>query len=98
MSVYAVRYDYSEQAAARDEHRPAHRAFLAALADDGALLLSGPFADSPDGALIVLEADDAEAARALLREDPFQQQGLVESVTVREWALVLGSWLPSNPS
>lgn len=98
MTVYAVRYDYSEQAAARDEHRPAHRAFLATLADDGVLLLSGPFSDRPDGALIVLEADDAEAARALLREDPFQQQGLVERVTVREWTLVLGSWLPPSAS
>lgn len=98
MPVYAVSYEYSDQSAARDEHRPAHRTFLSALADDGVILASGPFSQRPDGALIVLEADDGEAARTLLREDPFQQQGLVERVTVREWTLLLGSWLPEPPS
>lgn len=95
MSLYAVQYDYSDQAAVRDEHRPAHRAFLSALADEGVLKLSGPLVDDPPGALLVVEAADGEAARMLLRDDPFQQQGLVEQVTVREWTPVLGCWLPS---
>lgn len=94
MTLYAVRYDYSEQSAARDENRAAHRAFLGSLAAEGALKLSGPLAGAPDGALIVLEASDEEAVRMLLLDDPFQQQGLVEHVDVREWTPVLGSWLP----
>lgn len=94
MTLYAVRYDYSEQVAARDEHRPAHRAFLGSLAADGVVKLSGPLAGDPDAALIVLEAGDAAAVRTLLLDDPFQEQGLVDHVDVREWTPVLGSWLP----
>lgn len=93
MSLYAVRYDYSDQRAARDEHRPAHRAFLGSLATDGVLKVSGPLVGEPDGALIVLEAGDETAVRTLLLDDPFQQQGLVEHVDVREWSPVLGTWL-----
>lgn len=94
MTLYAVRYDYSEQADARDEHRPAHRDFLGSLAADGVVKLSGPLSGAPDGALIVLEASDAAAVRTLLLDDPFQQQGLVEHVDVREWTPLLDSWLP----
>lgn len=94
MTVYAVTYDYSDDEAARDEHRPAHRAFLGTLADEGALLFSGPFADDVPGALLVVQGDDEGAVRELLREDPFQQLGLVARLGVRAWTPVLGAWLP----
>jgi uncharacterized protein YciI len=95
MTVYAVQYRYSDDAAARDEHRPAHRAFLGSLADEGTLLASGPMGpdtDGADGALLVVREEDPQQVLELLREDPFQQQGLVEQVTVREWTIVLGAW------
>lgn len=92
MSLYAVQYTYSDDAALLDEHRPAHREFLGELAGDGTLLLSGPYADPGfSGALLVFRADDAEELRTLLREDPFQQQGLVQEVQLREWSVVLGA-------
>ncbi len=93
MTVYAVTYDYSDDTAARDEHRPAHRDFLGSLAEEGVLKLSGPLAGQTQGALIIVEAGDPEAVRTLLRDDPFQQWGLVERVEVREWTPVLGCWL-----
>lgn len=95
MSLFAVHYTYSDDTAARDEHRPAHREFLAGLAHDGVLLISGPYADvaeAPDAALLILRGDSAAELVELLREDPFQQQGLVEQVAVREWTPVLGAW------
>lgn len=93
MSLYAVQYAYSDDSAARDEHRPAHRAFVAALAQEGVLVASGPLVDDgPAGALLVLRGDSEVQVRDLLREDPFQQQGLVETVTVREWSIVTGAW------
>lgn len=96
MSVYAVRYSYqatAEAGAIRDEHRGAHRAFLGDLASDGTLLGSGPLTDATGpAALIVLRADSAEDVAELLREDPFQQQGLVESAQIEEWNLILGPW------
>ncbi|MGB6022245.1 MAG: YciI family protein [Ornithinimicrobium sp.] len=94
MTTYAVRYTYSDDTAGRDEHRPAHRDFLADLGADGALLLSGPFPDAdPAGALLLLEAKSGAEVRDLLREDPMQQQGLVDHVEVLEWTPVRGRWL-----
>ncbi|MGB3827896.1 MAG: YciI family protein [Ornithinimicrobium sp.] len=94
MTTYAVRYTYSEDTAGRDEHRPAHRDFLGDLATDGALLLSGPFPEAdPAGALLLLEAKNSDEVRELLREDPLQQQGLVEHVEILEWTPVRGRWL-----
>lgn len=95
MSLFAVHYTYSDDTAARDEHRPAHREFLSALATEGVVLLSGPYAavdEAPDAALLLLRGDSAAELVELLREDPFQQQGLVEQVAVREWTPVLGAW------
>lgn len=95
MSLFVVHYTYSDDTAARDEHRPAHREFLGGLADEGTVLLSGPYADveeAPDAALLLLRGDSAATLAELLREDPFQQQGLVEQVAIREWTPVLGQW------
>ncbi len=94
MTIYAVQYAYSDDTDARDVHRPAHREFLSGLAEEGVLLASGPYAgDGPDGALLLVRVGEGAEALELLREDPFQQQGLVEQVDVREWTPVLGSAL-----
>ena len=95
MAIFAVHYTYSDDAAARDEHRSAHREFLGDLAEEGVVLISGPYAaadDAPDAALLILRGDSAAELVELMREDPFQQQGLVEQVAVREWTPVLGTW------
>jgi uncharacterized protein len=96
MAIFAVQYTYSEDSDALDEHRPSHRAFLSGLAEEGVVLLSGPMerqADGPAAALILLSGDAEEPLRELLREDPFQQRGLVEHVSITRWDPVLGSWL-----
>ncbi len=95
MTMYAVLYTYSDDVAGRDEHRPAHREFLGDLAGDGTLLLSGPFPQAETaGALLVLDATSSDEVHELLRDDPLQQQGLVEAVDVREWTPVRGAWMP----
>ncbi|OLT16681.1 hypothetical protein BJF86_15480 [Serinicoccus sp. CNJ-927] len=95
MSFFVVHYTYSDDTAARDQHRPAHREFLGGLAAEGTALLSGPYAsieEAPDAALLILRAESAADLAELLREDPFQQLGLVEQVAIREWTPVLGAW------
>lgn len=95
MTLYAVHYSYSDDTAARDEHRPAHRDFLGSLAEEGVVLLSGPYAQvegAPDAALLILRGGSAAELAELLREDPFQQNGLVDQVAIREWTPVLGAW------
>lgn len=91
MSLYVVRYRYSDDVAGRDLHRPAHRGFLSDLATEGVVVAAGPLSDEPSEALLLLEGESADQVRELLRQDPFAQQGIIESVEVREWDVVIGS-------
>ena len=89
MSIFAVSYTYSDDVATRDEVRPSHRAFLRALNTDGVVRASGPV-DGGVGALLILEAESADAALAVLDEDPFALRGLVAERGVRQWDVVIG--------
>ena len=92
MPVFAVTYRYPDDSEpARAENRPAHREFLRGLAEEGVLLLSGPYAagEAP-GALLLFRADDKDALLARLREDPFQVHGLVAEVVATGWDPVSG--------
>jgi len=93
MTTYAVTYVYSDDSAARDTHRPAHRAFLGGLYAAGILLASGPVSDDEmQGALLILQGDSAEAVGRILDADPFAQQELVAARAVTEWTVVFGPW------
>ncbi|WP_150243343.1 YciI family protein [Nocardiopsis quinghaiensis] len=92
MAVFAITYTYAaDSAAARDEHRPAHREYLDGLSEQGANLCSGPFGpgEAP-GALLLFRAASEEEALALTEKDPFRLRGLVSEVGIREWVPVLG--------
>lgn len=101
MPVFAVQYDYVDRPDALTEVRPAHRAFLSGLVEDGALLASGPFRLGPGetwppadgtgaGALLLVRAASAQAAAELLEPDPFNTAGLIERRSVRGWVPVMG--------
>ena len=77
--------------------RPAHLARLAALQDEGRLVLAGPCPaiDSPDpgpagfsGSLIVAEFESQETARAWADADPYVAAGVYARVTVRPFRRV----------
>lgn len=72
---------------ARLEVRPAHRDHVAELYARGDIRMSGPFADQR-GALIIYEAPDLEAARALVAADPYTEAGVVEELELREWTVL----------
>lgn len=92
MPVIAVEYSYATAtAAARDELRPDHRAWLAGLVAAGVVLSTGPYADGT-GALILVAAADADAASALFADDPFGRAGLVDAARFTEWTPVLGAF------
>ena len=91
MSIIAVNYDYdAAQLPELAEHRPAHRAFLGSLHEEGKLLASGPLGSN--GALIVLNVEDREAALSLLDSDPLFINGIVETRVARTWNPTLGPW------
>jgi uncharacterized protein YciI len=92
MTTFAVQYTYDQRADLRDEIRAAHLDYLLGLAERGLLLGSGPYADGPDGALLVFAAADRAVLDGLVAADPFAQAGIIADLQVREWTLVLGPW------
>ncbi|NJC21924.1 hypothetical protein BJ994_001000 [Arthrobacter pigmenti] len=90
MSVFAVEYVYgAEAAAARDEHRPAHREWLNGLVKQGNVLASGPFVDNA-GALLLFVAESEADLNELLKQDPFATAGTISAVKTTQWNPVVG--------
>jgi uncharacterized protein YciI len=67
--------------------RPAHRDYVAELHERGEIRMSGPLADQT-GAIILYEAPDLEAARALVEADPYAKANVVEELSLREWTVL----------
>jgi uncharacterized protein YciI len=80
----------------RIDTRPDHLAFLETLNAEKKLAFAGPFLDEdgkPFGSLVVVEAPDLSAAKALSAADPYAKAGLFETVEVRQW-----NWTFNKPS
>lgn len=90
--IIAVRYDYTTD---RDlsETRPLHREFLRGLLDAGSLVTSGPL-PAANGALLIMEADSPEAALLVLDADPFLTGGFITRRVAEEWQPVIGRLAP----
>jgi hypothetical protein len=82
----------------RTRHRPAHRARLEALVDEGRIMVAGPMPaiDSEDpgpagfsGSVIIAEFDSLEAARTWADEEPFLKAGVYRSVVVKPFLKTL---------
>lgn len=84
---FAASIEYLQDAAIVEAHRPVHRAYLTKLLEQGQLFASGPYADG-SGALIVYEADNPEAAEALLKADPFHAAGVFVRWQIRPWKVI----------
>jgi uncharacterized protein YciI len=85
--------DRPDAGSLRAETRASHLEHLKALGP--VLKFAGPFLgadDKPNGSLLVVEAESAEAARALAEADPYAKAGLFSAVTVRRW-----NWTVNNP-
>ncbi|MCU1530961.1 MAG: hypothetical protein JWO49_532 [Arthrobacter sp.] len=90
MTVFAVEYVYdAESAEARDASRPAHREWTARLAQEGAILASGPYGDGA-GALLIFQAADETALNGILKQDPFAAAGAISGTRTTVWAPLTG--------
>ena len=95
MTIFAVTYRYSDDVATRDNLRTEHRDYLRGLADQGLLLVSGPFGpDEAPGALLLFRADDKAHVDALVEKDPFTLSGVIAETDSTEWEPVIGPLLP----
>ena len=84
---YAVTTKYTSNASTIAAARPAHREYLKGLADQGRLVMSGPFGDD-SGGLFIYEADDAAQVENWIRQDPFTRSGVFVSWDVRPWNVI----------
>ncbi len=73
--------------------RPDHLAHLESL--KGNLKAAGPFLDDagqPSGSLVIVEAENRDAAATIARNDPYAIGGLFASVEIKAWR-----WAVKNP-
>ena len=66
----------------------AREAHLAYAKDHGGVKLGGPYLNDAGemiGSLIIVEAEDLEAAKAFHAADPYKQAGLMQSATITPW-------------
>ncbi len=84
-------WDKADSLSQRLAHLEAHRAHLSA--HKQRIRLAGPMLDeageTPIGSLIVIEAEDAEEARAFLQADPFVAIGQFDTVSIMPFKQVL---------
>jgi uncharacterized protein YciI len=94
--IYAVTYRYTDDVAARDALRAEHRDYLRGLAEEGALLVSGPFGpEEPAGALLLFRANARDDVDQWIAADPFSVRGIIAQASTSEWEPVLGALLPA---
>lgn len=71
----------------RKQHREKHLAHIRALDGQGRIRFAGPLIDeagNPCGSVILVEAPDLPAARAIAESDPYLTCGIFETVEVFE--------------
>lgn len=91
-TCYMIRLTRRPGCVITDELMQAHRAHLKRLADQGRLVLCGPFADRTGGMTIIRAASLAEA-EAVAAADPLVSSGM-EDAEVREWIITGGEGQP----
>ena len=84
--TYTLAPDYLARRAAR---RAGHLALARAAAERGELLLGGAL-DPAEEAVLLFAGENAGAAQAFARGDPYVVNGLVTGWRVREWITVVG--------
>ena len=87
---FAAIIEYPQDRARIAALRPVHRQYLTTLREQGRLAVAGPFTDD-SGALIVYEAATREEAEAILKGDPFSENGIFLSYQLRPWNPVIAN-------
>lgn len=72
----------------------AHAAFMDRLVNEGFILAGGPLGTEDEAPRImhVVEAPDADAAERRLGEDPWSPMGLLRTVSIEPWTVLLGGF------
>ena len=65
-----------------------HASFMDGLVAEGFIVLGGPLADG-DRVLLAVRAADADAVRARLAADPWNERGMLVTASVEPWTILL---------
>ncbi len=87
MLFVIIGYDAPDAKDKRPLQRPAHLAHLEPLAQQGKILVAGPFTDG-SGCLIVIDAPSRQAVWELLARDPYVTSGVFNRVEVKPFLQV----------
>ena len=91
---YVLLYDYVDDVAERrPQFREAHFSLIGAHKDRGEVVMAGAWANPMDGAAIVFRTEDRSLVERFVERDPYVQNGLVPSWSIREWTVVAGAAL-----
>lgn len=88
MAHFLVEYRELGNPEARDAKRPDHIAYRKGLGP--AMALAGPLlddADKPTGSVVILEAEDHDAAQALALADPYVAHDVMALASVRRYRI-----------
>lgn len=92
-------HDKADSLPLRQETRERHLDYIAG--KGSAVLLAGPILDDngqPAGSMLLIDAEDAEAARSFAQADPYAEAGLFENVDIKPYRIVTGALAPDADS
>ena len=84
--TYTLAPDYLER---RPAYRDAHLAYAWAAIERGEAVLGGALVPAEE-AMLLFQGEDASAAEAFAKSDPYVLNGIVSAWRVREWVTVVG--------
>lgn len=91
MSYYLLEYAFiDDYLARRGAFRETHLALAREAHRRGDLILAGALAEPADRAVLVWRTDDRSVIERFVDGDPYVQNGLVTSWTIRPWTVVIG--------
>lgn len=93
MPFYAVQYTYTDDDAALEAGRPAHRDYIRSFVEPGILRASGPYPGAdPDSALLIFKAESEKVVQDIIAGDPFTRDNLIQRHTIHEWRPLIGDF------
>jgi len=91
MKHYLLLLEFGETyEARRPEFRNAHLTKAWAAVERGELVLAGALTDPLDTGVILFKGESKEVVERFVKEDPYVNNGLIQSWRIREWATVVG--------
>ena len=92
MAIFHVTYQHADEQAWQENLMP-HVQWLVAKLKEGSLRASGPLnGTDPRSAVLIVAAEDREAAEAVLADDPYVINGAVTGKLITEWDPIFGAF------